>query len=102
MTDEPKEVPDVGALLADAMALTVDGPATIFIRPRRQMTKDDEDAAAWSMAELSKMIVRQTGAQVVCILLPHDFDVMVAGEAELANLGLARIPLPEKAWPRAR
>lgn len=83
---------DVPALLADGLALTINGPTIIFVRPRRQLSDAEEkNAGRWGVV-VGHELTRRHGVSVFFQIIPHDFDIMVAGEAELKQVGLMRIP----------
>lgn len=76
---------DGNGTLADFAAFEISGPATVFVRPR-------EEISSVTAVNLSRQLERISKGSGLCyILVPHDFDILVAGDAELAAAGLCRI-----------
>ncbi len=61
-------------------------PTQVFVRPRRALHPVEEENVLASLNHL-----RQPGVRY--IYLPHDFDLITIGDAELKKLGWTRIPL---------
>lgn len=71
--------------LVDLMSLSHEGPCVVFIRPRRELTPEEQ-------ANVDGFCGMLHIPGIVFVTMPHDFDLMVIGEAELKAVGLARIP----------
>jgi hypothetical protein len=78
-------------VLADLMALKLEGPAIVFLRPRLPWPAERMEIVARHL----QRIAHQSGAEFV--LLSHDVDIMAIGEADLERYGLTRLPSMEPA-----
>lgn len=74
-------------ILVDLANFRADGPALLFIRPRRALTEEEERCVRMSTASM-----RIPGVQVWNV--PHDFDLLAVGEAELERIGWTKLPVP--------
>lgn len=87
---------DQELVLADLAALRIDGPAIVFLRPRKDIYDgalySDSDRACFheSVARLSRMM--PTGVMLVSV--DHDLDIMAVGHAEIEKLGYVKVPTP--------
>lgn len=77
-------------ILADQMALKIDGPAVIFIRPREWLPNDTAERVTRDLNRLSHEM--RLGKFV---LVPPNFDIMAVGDVELEHYGLRRISREE-------
>lgn len=82
-------------VLADLMALKIEGPALVFVRPRGRLSDIELRRVADSFKN-----ARHTGElaafdHVRFVIVPHDFDIMAAGDVDLERFGLTRLPIAE-------
>jgi hypothetical protein len=84
-------------VLADLMALKVNGPALVFIRPQRRLPDDELRRAADSFKNMRRDGHFAAFPHLKFVIIPSDFDIMAVGDVELERLGLTRLPTPEKA-----
>jgi hypothetical protein len=86
---------DPVAVLADMASLSTVGECVLFIRPRRQLS----DVENQNVEECCNFMMRRSPHQA--FVLPHDFDIMAVGDAQLTKVGLMRIPEPIAEGPEA-
>jgi hypothetical protein len=84
-------------VLADMMALKINGPTLVFLRARRHLPQE-------ALQAINEHIVRARShgplalfEQVKFIVLPCDFDIMVMGDVDLERAGLTRLAASEAA-----
>jgi hypothetical protein len=78
-------------VLADLMALKIEGPAIVFLRPRARWPAEKMEAVAQHLLRIGS----HTG--VTFVLVEHDVDIMAAGDVDLERCGLTRLPSLEPA-----
>lgn len=88
---------DESQALADMMALKIDGPAIVILRPRYHMSRDSLEGFRESFKRARLHGELAAFPQVTFLILPCDFDVMVMGDVELEQAGLARLAPSEAA-----
>lgn len=72
-------------VLAGLMALKVDGPTTVILRPRRRLAVEEMIAVRDSLHQIATENVR-------FVLVASEFDIMAVGDAELEHVGVTQLP----------
>lgn len=81
-------------VLADLMALKVNGPTLVFLRPRQGFRDERLRAMTESLKNMKSQ--RPEFSEVTFIVMQSDFDIMAVGDADLERFGLTRLPATEK------
>jgi len=81
---------DAPEVLADLACVKVDGTAVVFVRPKHHLDHEEMSRLADSLQEVQRSLWIRLGLTFVAV--PHEFDLMVVGDAELTQYGLTRLP----------